>query len=56
MLPTRGEKSGRSYLSQEQVDNIRKMRYDGYTYAQIISVYKIPKSTLSNIINHKTWA
>ena len=56
MLPTRGEKSGRSYLSQEQVDNIRKMRYDGCTYAQIISVYKIPKSTLSNIINHKTWA
>jgi hypothetical protein len=56
MLPTKGEKSGKSYLTQNQVDDIRKMRYDGFTYSQIIEKYKIPKSTLSYIINHKTWA
>lgn len=53
--PTRGERSGMSYLSQKDVDRIRHLRSIDYTYRQIQEEFPIPKSTLSFILNNKTW-
>jgi hypothetical protein len=55
VTPTRGEASGNSYLSKEDVAKIRHLRSMNYTYKEIQQEFPIPKSTLSFIINRKTW-
>lgn len=47
--------SGNAKYSQAVVDGARKMRNEGATYREIMKVYGMCKSSLSYIINSKTW-
>ena len=47
---------GHRRFTKEQVLEMRAMRENGKTFAQIREVFKISKGNLSAIINRKTWA
>lgn len=53
--PTKGEASGKTNLSQADVDQIRYLRSKNYSYKQIQKEFPIAKSTISYIVNKKTW-
>lgn len=42
-------------LSEEQVRSLRKDRNEGFTYKQLTNKYGISKSTVSYIVNNKTY-
>jgi hypothetical protein len=48
-------RNGNLKFSEEQVLEMRSMRADGKTYAQIRAVYSISKGNLSYMINRQTW-
>lgn len=53
-LADSGGKSRRK-LSESQVVNLKRDRKSGYTYRQLCDKYGIAKSTISYIINNKTY-
>jgi hypothetical protein len=53
--PAKGEKSGRSKLTEEQVLEIRDLREKGYGVRQLGRLYKVNHGTIEAIVNRKTW-
>lgn len=43
-------------LTEEQVEQLRQDRQQGATYSQLMKTYGIAKSTVSYIVNNKTYA
>lgn len=50
-----GEKNGRSKLTYEQVDLIRKMHNTGYSSGKIAKVYGVCSSNIRNIVRGDYW-
>lgn len=49
----KGEYSGRSKLTQRQIDEIRGI--DGLMFKDIAKIYSVDRSSISRIKNKKTW-
>lgn len=51
----RGERSGRSVLTEQDVRDIRELRKDGMTYTQLSVWYGVSQGTLTAIVSRRTW-
>jgi len=51
----KGEKSGNAKLTANKIQEIRKLRKEGMSLAQLSSQFQVSKTTISGIANHKTW-
>jgi hypothetical protein len=51
----KGEDSGRSYFTNDQVLEIRQMRLNGSTFSQIADCFGCSISTIANIVYRRTW-
>lgn len=46
---------GNKKINQEIANEIRKLRLKGYNYAELCEKFNLCKSTISYIVNNKTW-
>jgi hypothetical protein len=46
---------GSAKLNSEKVIKIRKMASQGYTYAELMNLFLVTRSTISKIVLHQTW-
>ena len=51
-----GESNGRAKLTYELVADIRKVHSSGmWSYGLLAQLFEVPRSTIINIVNHRTW-
>lgn len=52
----RGSRNGASKLTEEQVDEMRRLRQEGFKYSQLMEKFNITSTaTIHNIIHNKIW-
>lgn len=54
-VPKKGEESGRSKLSEQDIIKIRELRAKGFTQVQLANKFNISRWNIRAIINNESW-
>jgi hypothetical protein len=54
-VAVRGERHGRTFLSEQNIREIRRLYSDGMSQAKIADIFNSDQSSVSAIVRRKTW-